>query len=87
MQIKPDLCNINPDDLDEDTIRNMHAIGINFVTRATNKYKPYETHATKKRKWRNYYFQSEKRMMVRSSECGGGGTPPRSGGSKEKQPP
>lgn len=41
MQIKPDLCNINPNDLDEETLRNMHAIGINFVTRATNKLKPY----------------------------------------------
>lgn len=59
MQIRPDLCNINPDDLDENTLRNMHAIGINFATRTTNKLKPYESHATKKRKWRNY-FSSEK---------------------------
>ena len=66
MQIKPDLCNINPDDLDENTIRNMHAIGINFATRATNKMKPYETHATKKRKWRNY-FSSERGYSTQGS--------------------
>ena len=53
MQTRPDLCNLNPDDLDEDTLCNMHAIGINFVTKQTNRLKPYESKATKNRKWRN----------------------------------
>ena len=68
MQIKPDLCNINPDDLDENTLRNMHAIGIDFATRVTNKMKPYETHATKKRKWRNYLSSEKIRSMQGSPQ-------------------
>jgi len=59
MQIKPDLSNINPDDLDESTLRNMHAIGINFATMKSNRLKPFESRATKRRKWRTY-FASER---------------------------
>lgn len=55
MQIKPDLANVNPNDLDDGTIRNMHAIGVNFATLHYNKLKPFETKATKKRKWRDYF--------------------------------
>ena len=47
----------------------MHAIGIDFATRATNKMKPYETHATKKRKWRNY-LSSEKIRSTQGSPQG-----------------
>ena len=46
---------MNPNDLDDGTIRNMHAIGVNFATLRSNKLKPFESKATKKRKWRDYF--------------------------------
>jgi len=71
MQIKPDLSNINPADLDEQTRQNMIAVGINFSTKRVNRLKPYESHATKKRKWRNYFStekNNEKRTRNRTLE-------------------
>ena len=50
--LRPDLCNINPDNLDDETLRNMNAIGIDFVTKKTNKLKPYESQGRKMRKLR-----------------------------------
>lgn len=47
MQIKPDLCNINPDDLDEETLRRMQKFGIYFAAKRTNKYKKYQTDTTR----------------------------------------
>ena len=51
--LRPDLCNLNPDNLDDETLRNMNAIGIDFVTKKTNRLKPYESQGQKMRKLRN----------------------------------
>jgi len=53
--VKPDLGNINLADLDEDTLRNMHAIGVNFAMKRVNRLKPFESKTAHKRKWRNYF--------------------------------
>ena len=39
--VKPTLSNVNPADLDAETIRNMHAIGINFALKEENKLKQF----------------------------------------------
>jgi len=65
MQFKPDMANVKPHDLNEGAIRNMNAIGVNFATLRTNRLKPFESRATKKRKWRNT-FDSEHSSMVKS---------------------
>ena len=62
MQIKPDLANVKPEELDDGTIRNMNAIGINFATQHTNRLKPFESRASKKRKWRNN-FESDRNSV------------------------
>ena len=41
--VKPDICNINPADLDEETLRNMHAIGVDFAMKKINRLKPFES--------------------------------------------
>mmetsp|Transcript_1255 Transcript_1255/g.1671 ORF Transcript_1255/g.1671 Transcript_1255/m.1671 type:complete len:90 (-) Transcript_1255:1766-2035(-) len=44
----------------------MHAIGVNFATLQTNKLKPFESRATKKRKWRDY-FETERASLVNTN--------------------
>ena len=61
--LRPDLCNINPDNLDDETLRNMNAIGIDFVTKKTNKLKPYESQGRKMRKLRKQYQQENLKSL------------------------
>ena len=72
MLIRPDLCNINPDDLDENTLRNMHAIGIDFATKKTNRLKPFQSRAARTRKWRSVVDEESrgpgKRQQVEQKE-------------------
>lgn len=70
MQIKPDLSNVHPQDLDNTTIRNMNAIGVNFATLNTNRLRPFESRATKKRKWRNYFETDRASMNGRLKTAG-----------------
>lgn len=67
MQIKPSICNVKPHDLDKNTIRNMNAIGVNFAIDNTNRMKPFESRAAKKRKWRDY-SEGEGSSMIKEKE-------------------
>lgn len=37
--VKPTISNVNPADLDAETIKNMNAVGINFAMKQENKLK------------------------------------------------
>ena len=63
--VKPDLCNIDPADLDEDTLRNMHAIGVDFAMREVNRLKAFESKTSHSRKWKSY-FDSERNSNKKS---------------------
>ncbi len=67
MQFKPNLSNINPADIDEYTRQNMNAVGINFSTKQMNRLKPFESQASKRRKWRNYFSSQKQSSGGRNS--------------------
>ena len=48
------MSNIDPKDLDANTLRNMNAIGVNFVMKEATKLKAHESISSKARKWRIY---------------------------------
>ena len=66
MQRKPDLANVKPEELDDNTLRNMNAIGINFAAKHSNKLKPFETRASRNRKWRNGTYENDRNKVGKS---------------------
>ena len=65
--VKSNLNNSEIVHLDEVTLRNMHAIGINFQIKSENRLKPFESKLARTRNWRKYFgteMKSKKRVTT-----------------------